>query len=426
MHSRLQLPSDAWRNSSRRPPILFAPVTATTDFLARLSACLDDDSFVRLSLTSPTDKAVPVQRVLARLVDAKGQRQLSFTLREERRDTTKNLPVAEAIAFVREQFAGAFRAAMLATTEWDWQLQDADNGGGKLIRHKASTNVAPSRMHDEAKPTFLGASAQPWLQALSLVDENGRPRSKLADKHAQIDRYTEILAHLADDCGWRNSDAHSSPLRIVDVGCGKGHLTFAAWHLAKNVLLREVEAIGVEVRPDLVDKANELARAARCDGLSFVRGDIDSAPLPKVDALIALHACNTATDHAIRRGVELGAQLIVVAPCCHQQVRPQLQAPEPIAQALRHGLFAERMAEWATDALRTLVLEWAGYATKAIEFVSSEHTGKNLMLAAVRGKTLSDAEQTERRARIDAFRAFFSIRQHALDTLLCAPAGRRD
>ena len=111
----------------------------------------------------------------------------------------------------------------------------------------------------------------------------------------------------------------------------------------------------------------------------------------------------------------------MVAPCCHQQVRPQLAAPEPIAFALRHGLFAERMAEWATDALRTLVLEWAGYTTKAVEFVSSEHTGKNLMLAAVRGKPLSDAERQERRARVDAFRAYFSIEKSALDALLEKP-----
>ena len=393
-------------------------MTALSDFLARMSASLDDDSFVRLSLTSPTERAEPLQRILGKLAEVKGVRCVSFTLREERRDTQKNLPFPEAIRFVKEQLSGSFCAAMCATTNADWQLQDLDGDGGKLIRHKASTNVAPKRAHDDEKPTFLGAKAQPWLQALALVDENGRPRSKLADKLAQIDRYTEILSHLADDCGWRNAAADAAPLRIVDVGCGKGHLTFAAWHLAKNVLARNVEAIGVEVRPDLVEKANELARSANCDGLSFVRGDIDSTPLPKVDALIALHACNTATDHAIRRGVELGAQLIVVAPCCHQQVRPQLAAPEPIAFALRHGLFAERMAEWATDALRTLVLEWAGYTTKAVEFVSSEHTGKNLMLAAVRGKPLSDAERQERRARVDAFRAYFSIEKSALDALL--------
>ena len=396
-------------------------MTALSDFLARLSASLDDDSFVRLSLTSPTERAEPLQRILGKLAEVKGVRCVSFTLREERRDTQKNLPFPEAMRFVKEQLSGSFCAAMCATTNADWQLQDLDGDGGKLIRHKASTNVAPKRAHDDEKPTFLGAKAQPWLQALALVDENGRPRSKLADKLAQIDRYTEILSHLADDCGWRNAAADAAPLRIVDVGCGKGHLTFAAWHLAKNVLARNVEAIGVEVRPDLVEKANELARSANCDGLSFVRGDIDSTPLPKVDALIALHACNTATDHAIRRGVELGAQLIVVAPCCHQQVRPQLAAPEPIAFALRHGLFAERMAAGATDALRTLVLEWAGYTTKAVEFVSSEHTGKNLMLAAVRGKPLSDAERQERRARVDAFRAYFSIEKSALDALLEKP-----
>jgi hypothetical protein len=143
-----------------------------------------------------------------------------------------------------------------------------------------------------------------------------------------------------------------------------------------------------------------------------VRGDIDTVPLPSVDALVALHACNTATDHAIRRGIELSAQLIVVAPCCHQEVRPQLGQPEPLAAALRHGLFAERMAEWATDALRLLTLEWAGYRAKAIEFVSSEHTGKNLMIAAVRRKTPGDTE-TRARAVVE-FAAFHGISRQRL------------
>ena len=394
-------------------------MTALSDFLARLSASLDDDSFVRLSLTSPSEAAEPVQKALAKLAEVKGARCLAFTLREERRDTHENLPIRDAIERVRSLLGTSFGSAMLATTSADWQLQDAGESSAKLIRHKPSTVVAPKRAHDDEKPTFLGENARPWLSALGIVDENGRPRPKLADKRAQIDRYTEILAHLAQDCGWAAASQDSTaPLRIVDVGCGKGHLTFAAWHLAKNVLHREVEAIGVEARPDLVDAANALARSVPCEGLSFVRGDIDTVPLPSVDALVALHACNTATDHAIRRGIEQNAQLIVVAPCCHQEVRPQLGQPEPLTAVLRHGLFAERMAEWATDALRLLTLEWAGYRAKAIEFVSSEHTGKNLMLAAVRGPELSASEKSERMARIVAFRAFFSIERSALDPLL--------
>ena len=153
-------------------------------------------------------------------------------------------------------------------------------------------------------------------------------------------------------------------------------------------------------------------------GLEFVSGTIERALLPHLDGLIALHACNTATDDAIRRGIELGARLIVVAPCCHKEIRPQLGKPEPFAAVLRHGLMEERMAEWLTDGLRALFLEWAGYRPKVMEFVGSEHTPKNLMIAAVREhEPFSDVQA---RQRILELKQHFGIKAHALDPLLPA------
>lgn len=391
---------------------------AVPAFLQHLADSCADDSFVRLVLSSPTEPDAPVQRILARLVELRGVRHLSFTLREARRDTTQNLPLPEAIAWVERKLRGRFAAALLATTAGDFQLQ-LQGERARLVRHRARSATPPPRDHDDHKPTLLGDAARPWLRGLGIVDADGKPRPKLAAKHAQIDRYAEILGHLARDCAWHTAASDAPALQIVDVGCGKGHLTFAAWHLAKHVLQRCVQVLGVEARADLVADANRLAGEIAGDELRFAQGDIATAPLPQVDALIALHACNTATDHAIRRGLEARAQLIVVAPCCHQEVRPQLGSPEPLAAVLRHGLMAERMAEWATDGLRALVLEWAGYRTKVIEFVSSEHTAKNLLLAAVRSpEPLNPAQRASTRAGIDAFRAFFGIGQHALDAVL--------
>jgi hypothetical protein len=145
--------------------------------------------------------------------------------------------------------------------------------------------------------------------------------------------------------------------------------------------------------------------------------------LPHVDALIALHACNIATDDAIRRGIELGAKLIVVAPCCHKEIRPQLGKPKPLAPVLEHGIMAERMSEWVTDGLRALFLEWAGYRTKIMEFVASEHTPKNLMLAAIRESEPFSSESA--RKKIVELKDFFSIERHALDSLLAAADVRR-
>ena len=162
--------------------------------------------------------------------------------------------------------------------------------------------------------------------------------------------------------------------------------------------------MGVEVREELVNSTTALARTIGANGLTFVAGTIENTTLPSVDALIALHACNTGTDDAIRRGIELAAPLILVAPCCHQELRPQLGRPAPFEPVLAHGIMAERMAEWATDGLRSLFLEWAGYRTKMIEFVSTEHTPKNLMIAAVRdGKPFASPTARERSRTVQGF-----------------------
>ena len=197
------------------------------------------------------------------------------------------------------------------------------------------------------------------------------------------------------------------------MGCGKGYLTFGAWHLLRKRWDLPVRVLGVEARSDLVAATNRLAKEIEAQGLEFVAGAISDASLPPMDVLIALHACDTATDHAIARRIAAGAQLIVVAPCCHKQIRPQLGHPEPLAPLLGHGILKERMAEWVTDGLRALYLEWAGYRTKVFEFVASEHTAKNLMIAAVRERApFTDAAA---KARLDNLRAFFAIKEHALD-----------
>lgn len=421
------------------------------DFIRHTLTSLDDNTFVRLILSGGSGDEGAPKRILARLVRLRGQPHLSLTLRHATRDETKNLEPHEVAKWLAFQLKGNFRSALLGTTVREWQLNFPSGKEPWLISHKPHAKTAPARDHDEAKQTWLDASARDWLFGLGVCDENGRVIPSLADKHRQIHRYLEILAHLAKDCGWapeaalgsgtgvppvqlraQSADGQEKPsaspdrqdacpttapeLTIADMGCGKGYLTYGAWHLLRRRWRVSARVIGVETRPELVRNINQLARKLDAPGLEFIAGDIASVELPRVDALIALHACNTATDAAIRRGIELGAKLIVVAPCCHQEVRPQLGKPAPLAPVLEHGIMAGRMAEWVTDGLRALFLEWAGYRTKIIEFVASEHTPKNLMLAAIRERepfTNADA-----REQIVELKKFFSIERHALDGLL--------
>lgn len=384
-----------------------------TEFLAKLQASLAADSFVRLALSGAADTADRTRKVSVRLIELRGERRLSFTVSNGTREETRNEPVEAALGELRDWLGRNFQSAMLQTTQRDWQLHLPLEGKARLIPHKASHPAAPARAHDQGHAGFLDAAARDWLQGLEILDGEGRLRARMADKHRQVAHYLEIFSHLAKDCGW---DQPGPAVTLADMGCGKGYLTFGLWHLFERAWHRSARIIGAEVRPELCQAGNALANRIGAAGLEFKPGTIASLELPQMDGLIALHACNTATDEAMLRGIELQAKLIVVAPCCHQEVRPQLGQPEPLAAVLRHGLMAERMAEWTTDGLRALFLEWAGYRVKMIEFIASEHTPKNLMIAAVKAGPAFAAEPA--RQRIRDLKTFFGIEHHALDSLL--------
>lgn len=422
------------------------PPDAIARFAAAAAASLADGTFVRLLLALPVTAEDAPRKILGRCVMLKDAPHLSLTFRHDTRDTTKNLPLAESATWLHKQLQHGVRSAMLGTTKADWQIIATDAGPPRLISHKPTRKQAPPREHDRKHAGILDRSANDWLAGLGVLDRDGKLRASMADKHRQINRYLELLSHLAKECGWGGENIEGqgsniehrmetpvtaagpgdvggsafhverSQLQFADMGCGKGYLTFGAWHLFRRVWKQPIHVLGVEVRPELVASTNKLARQLQADGLEFVSGDIAAAELPAVDALIALHACNTATDDAIRRGIELGAKLIVVAPCCHKELRPQLGRPEPLAPVLQHGVMEERMAEWLTDGLRALFLEWAGYRTKLMEFIASEHTPKNLMLAAIRER--EPFVDIAARKRIEDLKAWFGIQHHALDRLL--------
>lgn len=430
-----------------------AEINPVEQFLTAFADSLAEDTFVRLVLSGPRADGERPERVLGRLVEIRRLPHLSLTLRFPTKDVTRNLAAGEAAAWLRAQLGAEFHSALLCTIKRDWQLAVPAEGLVRLVTHRPSIREVPSRGHDVPKRDVLDLAAREWLVELGVTDARGKVRPAMTDKFRQINHYLEILSHLAADCGWRGDAkagassgtsgasgtnggtagvAAKRELVFADMGCGKGYLTFGAWHLFNRQLRVPTRVLGIEARPELVGAANALAHRVAAGRLEFAAGEIATAPLPqRVDALIALHACNTATDDAIRRGVALGAKLILVSPCCHQEVRPQLQPPTVLAGVLRHGVMAERMAEWVTDGLRALYLEAAGYETKIAEFIATEHTARNLLISAVRSEpaagAIADAHAAPNarvelaRKRIVELKNFFGIQHHALDPLLAGP-----
>jgi len=210
-------------------------------------------------------------------------------------------------------------------------------------------------------------------------------------------------------------------LRIADFGSGKGYLTFAIHDWLTQQRGMQAEVTGVELRPDMVRLCGEAAHRLGLAGLHFEQGDVRHWQPQDLNVMIALHACDTATDFAIDLGLRGGADIILCSPCCHKQLRPQLLQPHPLRPILRHGVHLGQEAEMLTDGLRALLLEACGYETRVFEFVSLEHTNKNKMILAVRRAHPPPAEAVLQ--QIAEVKDFYGIREQALEQLLAQRLG---
>jgi SAM-dependent methyltransferase len=406
-------------------------------FLARLRSALERRTLLRLVLSAPRAVGSDLVRVAVRPVALRGREQLSVVSSHARRDETRNLGVADVLALVEAQLGPAFGHAHLHATDGETELRRSRKGRWALVREApvvttakapfASTAasagattgfatagaVAPATPHDRAKHRWVDIG-RPWLAALGVTDAEGRLVPAMARKWKQINKFVEVFDHA-----WREAaPAPGGAVRVVDFGAGKGYLTFAiADHLTRTLGLR-AEVTGVELRADLAALGEAAARQAGLEGLHFVEGDVRTRAPEAIDVMIALHACDTATDHALHAGVRAGAAVILGAPCCHRELRPQMLLPTALRPMLQHGIHLGQEAEMVTDSLRALLLEAEGYATQVFEFVALEHTRKNKMILAVRRRRPVDRAAIE--AQIAAIKAFYGIRSHTLETLLAA------
>ncbi len=398
-------------------------------FLALLRTAVESGTLVKLTLGKHRGADATLKNIHVRPVALKTGPHLAFVWRHATRDITKNHAPAAALDEIERLIGGDFLDAHLFTTEQTAQFESQPAGKARLhVKQNSPASGLPpaaSFSHDSTKQHLIPATA-PWLRALGVTNDRGQPREGMADKFRQIQKFAELLTHLIAEAfpEWSAlppthlepmSDAEQRvevntlhPLRITDMGSGKGYLTFALAHLLGD----RARVHGIEARPELAELCNRVARENGLAHLTFTAGDIASASLENsTDLLIALHACDTATDDALARGLAAGAPLLVVAPCCQKELRAQLTAPPVLAEALRHGIFQERQSEFVTDALRAMLLEWAGYRTKVFEFISTEHTAKNLMIAAIKSHAPGDAA---RAARVREFAAFYGIRSQRL------------
>ena len=405
-------------------------------FLEALAQGLADGSVTRVLLSKPVAKGDDLERVTARPLVLRGERQLSFVFKHRTRDITKNEPVAAALETIAALVGARFAHAHLFARDAELQLMMSRKGRYTLHRARANADDATRgavaaasdedvARHDRQKHRFVSLDA-PFLVELGVTTARHELVPAMARKWKQINKFVEVMSHALESAGL----GPAAPLNIVDFGAGKGYLTFALHDWLRRQAAgapRALDVVGVELRPDLVKLCNDAIAKCGLEGLRFEAGDVSSFVPERLDVMIALHACDTATDHALHTGIRAGASIIMCSPCCHKQIRPQMQMPSLLKPMLQHGIHLGQQAEMVTDGLRALLLEAHGYDAQVFEFVALEHTSKNKMILAVRRPGRQDTPQALRRradvlAQIAELKAFYGIREHCLETLLAEPA----
>jgi SAM-dependent methyltransferase len=334
------------------------------------------------------------RRVELRYVDLRAGRRLQVTSYDETQAHTANHEPGEAAAAVVDELLGEpfgnwhvesrTRTLQLRVTKKREAMVHVTGSGSDRLDH-------PDEGHDRRKRRLMPED-DPVLVALGISDEQGRVKPSRQAKYRQVEEFLRDLAPVVDDAiatGRIPAPTTERPLRVVDLGCGNAYLTFAAHRFLAHVRGMPVRTTGVDVKAQSREHNSGIAQALGLSGeIAFVQGDIGSAELPQPpDVVLALHACDTATDDALARAVRWQAPVVLAAPCCHHDVAAQLRrspTPAPYRMLTRSGILRERFADTLTDALRATVLRMAGYRVDVIDFVDSKHTPRNTLLRAVR------------------------------------------
>jgi SAM-dependent methyltransferase len=360
---------------------------------------LDADRLVRaVAAGRRRGQELPWRRAELRPVDLKDGRRLQVVRYDGSRapHTCNARYDGEAGAAVDELLALPFGNWHVQTTEQTVQLRVTKKGEAQLHRAAAPPPGGPAgdgaadgegpaaaaRRHDRVRQHLI-EPGDPLFTALGAT----------ADKRRQVDAFVRVLASVVEQAPLPTD----RPLQVVDLGCGNAYLTFAAYRFLSAT--RPVQLVGVDVREPARDRNTRLAADLGWqDGLRFVAGTIRDAPVGGADVVLALHACDTATDDALAQAVRWSAAAVLAAPCCHHDLQRQLSAnaaPPPYDLVTRHGILRERLGDLLTDAFRAALLRRAGYRAEVLEFVDPQHTPRNTMLKAVRGAAGPDGSGPE-------------------------------
>ena len=380
------------------------------NFIERLDSSLKNNTFIKISINHSADKNSDLKMIFAKRVIIKKWEKLSFTYRHKTKDIVKNYDFPEALQIIREILWTSFLQSELFTVDENVLAMFSSWWWVKLKNTKPKTTEVISAYHDKQKKRYISIENNIYLKELGVIGANFEVLPSMQDKFKQINKFLEIIDWLLRQVNLIEN------FSVADMGSWKWYLTFAVYDYITNILKRNANIIWIEYREELVNLCNQIAEKSDFKNLSFRSWTIENTESGNIDVLIALHACDTATDDAIYKWIISNSSIIVCSPCCHKQIRKQIKVTHEFSEILRNWILEERQAEIVTDWLRSLLMELNGYKTKVFEFISTEHTWKNLMITWVKSNEKVDKEKILR--QIDAIKKFFWIEYHYLEKLL--------
>ena len=414
-------------------------------FLSKIKQSFEEGNFVKLTLSKPRQQTTvngqqssdihkDLRNVYVKPIILRNEKMYSFTYRYERRDETKNYDAEQSLEIITNLITEIFLNASLFTLMEDVTLLISKKGKATVMTKAVKEQREQNVEHDKVKNRMINPE-NPWWFKLGLTTREGKVTADMQHKFKQICKYVEIVD------GVMKNVKFDGKIRIADMGAGKGYLTFALYEYLTQKCKYDIQMEGVEIRPDLVMKINEIIKESNMKDFRFVESSIESFGCQQstvnsqqssctsahsswlnaqssLDVLIALHACNTATDDAIIKGIESGAKLIICAPCCHKQIRQEMEKSKVVDAITRYGIFMERQAVMITDATRALIMEYFGYKTRVMEFIEMEHTPKNVLLVGRKVGEPATEEKERILNEIKSLKERYGIEKHYLEKIL--------
>lgn len=338
-----------------------------------------ENKFIYGVFTTPRNKSEnPYAKITARTIFIKNENMIQFEKFTDKQAFHENFTYKEAAEEIEDLIKNKYRNINLFTEDADFQFMVSKKGSIK-VTEKEPSKKQKIENHNKKKQYIINENEPcDFLTHLGVMSKDGAIYAKKYDKFKQINKFLEIV----DDS--LKGKALEDDFMIIDFGCGKAYLTFALYYYFYFIRKIKVRIIGLDLKDEVIDFCNETAKKLNYEHLEFIYGDIrDFQYKSKVDMIVTLHACDTATDAALVKAIRWNTDIILSVPCCQHEFYDKI-SNERLEPMLKHGLIKERVSSLVTDSLRSLFLETKGYKVQLMEFIAMEHTPKNILIRAVK------------------------------------------